>query len=342
MTKRERVLAAIERRPVDRSVLWLGQPSAEALPALLRYFHASDLAGLKLAIDDDIWEVDPPYHDGAANAIYAAFPFKSAAAGYTLTGKGFFADHGDSDGIDDFPWPDPSNHIDPAECRRRVDAVPEGYAVMGMLWSAHFQDVCAAFGMEEALVKMKTEPVIFKKVLDRIVEFYLEANEIFYRATAGRLDAVLIGNDFGTQRGLLCSRADLQAFAFDGTKRLIEQAHRYNLKVIHHSCGAVSEIIPDLIACGADAIHPMQALAHGMEPERLKGLFASQVSFCGGVDTQELLVHGTPEDVRQKVRELTALFPTGLILSPSHEAVLPDVPPENIEALFGHGFSAAC
>jgi uroporphyrinogen decarboxylase len=57
------------------------------------------------------------------------------------------------------------------------------------------------------------------------------------------------------------------------------------------------------------------------------------VSFCGGIDAQELLVHGTPAQMRAKVRELRGLFPTGLILSPSHEAILPDVPRENIAAM---------
>ena len=58
------------------------------------------------------------------------------------------------------------------------------------------------------------------------------------------------------------------------------------------------------------------------------------MSFCGGVDTQDLLVNGTPDQVRAKVEELRAIFPTGLIISPSHEAILPDVPPANIHALF--------
>ena len=58
------------------------------------------------------------------------------------------------------------------------------------------------------------------------------------------------------------------------------------------------------------------------------------MSFCGGVDTQELLTNGNPEQVRAKVKELRAIFPTGLIISPSHEALQSDVPPENVKAMF--------
>lgn len=83
-------------------------------------------------------------------------------------------------------------------------------------------------------------------------------------------------------------------------------------------------------------MHPIQALAVGMEPQHLKDNFGDKVSFCGGVDTQDLLVNGSTDDVKAKVMELRDIFPTGLIISPSHEAIMPDVPPENIPAaLFG-------
>jgi uroporphyrinogen decarboxylase len=115
---------------------------------------------------------------------------------------------------------------------------------------------------------------------------------------------------------------------------LVQQAKSHGLKVIHHSCGAIREIIPDLIEAGVDVIHPIQALAAGMEPSGLKKDFGDRVSICGGIDAQNLLISGTPELIKEKVRELKRIFPTGLIISPSHEAILPDVNPENILALF--------
>ena len=71
-----------------------------------------------------------------------------------------------------------------------------------------------------------------------------------------------------------------------------------------------------------------------MEPTRLKQDFGDKVSFCGGVDAQNLLVRGTAAAVTAKVRELKTIFPTGWIISPSHEAILPDIPPANVEAMF--------
>ncbi|MDR1222882.1 MAG: hypothetical protein LBL07_08405 [Tannerella sp.] len=337
MTHLERFLATVERRPADRPATWLGIPDPRACPQLFDYFGVSDMRGLKARLDDDIYPVEMPYHSPSADAIYLALNFAQETAvpdERTLTRPGFFERCSDPADVDLFDWPDPARYIDPELCRKAVDDVPDDYAVMGVVWSAHFQDACAAFGMETALIKMLDEPEMFRAVINRIAGFYLKANEIFYEATKGKLHAVLIGNDFGSQNGLMVSPGSLREFVFDGTRKLIRQAQSYGLKVIHHSCGSVYDIIPDLIELGADAIHPIQALAAKMEAWRLKESFGDRVSFCGGVDAQHLLVNGKPEEIRARVEELKALFPTGLIISPSHEAILPDVHPANIEALF--------
>ncbi len=333
----ERFYATLDRQPVDRPAAWLGIPDPSALPRLYDYFGVQDMAALKARLDDDVWPVELPYHSPVSEAIYSAFPFAKKTLDpteRTLTAPGFFEDYSKAEDVERFDWPDPEKYIDPAECRRVVEEVPEGYAVLGAVWSAHFQDACAAFGMEDALVKMYTAPGLFRAVTERIVDFYLRANRIFYEATRGKLHAVLIGNDFGSQRGLMVSPEDLREFIFDGTRRLLSQAHEYGVKVIHHSCGSVYDVIPDIISAGADAINPMQALAYKMEPDRLQRDFGGKISFCGGVDAQYLMVNGTPGEVREKVLELRRLFPTGLILSPSHETILPDTKPENVEALF--------
>ena len=128
---------------------------------------------------------------------------------------------------------------------------------------------------------------------------------------------------------------DVEAFTGEEiVKSMIQEAHSYGVKVVYHSCGSIVEAIPLLIEAGVDVIHPIQALAAGMDPANLKDKFDGKISFCGGVDTQDLLPNGTPEQVAAKVKELRTYFPTGLIVSPSHEGLQPDVPPSNIKALF--------
>ena len=340
MTHIERFFATIEKKPVDYPASWLGLPVPEAQQSLKEYFNIKNINEMTSAIDDDIYPIELPYHSPVSDAIYTALSFAKKTGDEhddferTLTAPGFFEDYTDPSRVEDFDWPDPKKYIDLEELEREIEAAPKDKIIMGVLWSSHFQDASAAFGMETAMIKMMLEPEMYMAVNERIMQFYLEANEIFYKAAKGRVQAVLIGNDLGSQDSLLLSPDLIREMVLPGTKRFVEQAHSYGLKVIHHSCGSIRPIIGDLIETGVDVIHPIQALAAGMEPQGLKDDFGDRVAFCGGVDAQYLLVKGSADDVKTKVEQLKSIFPTGLILSPSHEAILPDIPPENIETLF--------
>ncbi len=341
MNSIERFYATIAHQPVDRPACWLGDPTPAAAEKLCKYYGVADVKELKRVCGDDFYAVEIPYHSPTCNAIFAAFDWYMNGTNVdtehrTLTADGCFCNCEDLEDVEavNFPWPDPADYIDPALCRQLVDEAPEGKTVMGMLWACHFQDTCAAFGMQTALMNMVAEPEMVHYVDDHIVEFYLKALKIFLEATKGKVHAILIGDDVGSQRGLMISPKLVSEFVIPGAKKLIDLAHSYGVKVLYHSCGSIVEAIPLLIEAGVDIIHPIQAKAAGMQPENLKAKFEGQVAFCGGVDTQELLPMGTPEDVRAKVRELRTIFPTGLIVSPSHEALQDDVPPENVKALF--------
>ena len=339
MNHKDRFYATMHHQPVDRPASWLGLPVPSAEAALMNYFGVSSIDRLRDVIDDDIYPIEVPYHCPPSNHIACAFNFAKTSHldtpdERTLTAPGFFEDYQELVDVEKFAWPDPANYLDREESYQRVFNAPADRIKMGILWSAHFQDVCAAFGMEQALMVMLANPEMFRAVIDRITDFYLNANEIFYESTKGMLDAILIGNDFGSQTCLMLDPDTLREFVFPGTKKLIEQAKSYGLTVMHHSCGSIFPIIQDLADLGADIIHPIQALANEMDAPNLKKHFNGKVAFCGGVDAQNLLVNGKPEEVAQKVNELKALFPTGLIISPSHEAILPDIAPANILALF--------
>jgi len=339
MNHKDRFFATIHYQPVDRPASWLGLPVLSAEAGLKNHFMVKNIDQLRNAIDDDIYPIEVPYNYPPSNHIACAFRFAKVnhldkPDERTLTAPGFFEDYNDPADVEKFDWPDPAKYLDREESRRRIKNAPAERIKMGILWSAHFQDVCSAFGMEHALTTMYLNPDMFRAVIDQITDFYLKANEIFYETTKGFLDAVLIGNDFGSQTGLMVDPDSLREYVFPGTKKLIDQAKSYELTVMHHSCGSIFPIIEDLADLGADIIHPIQALAGEMDAPNLKKHFDGKVAFCGGVDAQNLLVNGKPEDVAKKVAGLKELFPTGLILSPSHEAVLPDIPPANIMAMF--------
>ena len=341
MNSIERFYATIEHKEVDRPACWLGDPTPAAAEKLCEYYKVADIKELKRVCGDDFYAVEIPYHSPTCNAIFAAFDWYMNGSNVdvehrTLTANGCFCDCEDVEDAEavNFPWPDPEKYIDPDLCRQLVDEAPAGKTVMGMMWACHFQDTCAAFGMQNALMNMVAEPDLVHYVDDHIVDFYVKALKIFLEATKGKVHAILIGDDIGSQRGLMISPKLVAEFVIPGAKKLIELAHSYGVKVFYHSCGSIVEAIPQLIEAGVDIIHPIQALAAGMQPENLKAKFEGQVAFCGGVDTQDLLPNGKPEEIRAKVKELRTIFPTGLIISPSHEALQDDVPPQNVKALF--------
>ncbi len=339
MDHKERFFATINYQLVDRPASWLGLPVPSAESGLMNYFGVSSIDSLRIVIDDDIYPIEVPYNYPPSNHIACAFKFAKAnhldkPDERTLTSPGFFEDYNNPADVEIFDWPDPARYLDREESRRRAENAPTDRIKMGILWSAHFQDACSAFGMEHALITMYLNPDMFRSVIDRITDFYLKANEIFYESTKGMLDAVLIGNDFGSQTGLMVDPDGLREFVFLGTKKLIEQAKSYGLTVMHHSCGSIFPIINDLADLGADIVHPIQALANEMDAPNLKKHFEGKMAFCGGVDAQNLLVNRKPEEVAKNVSRLKEIFPTGIIFSPSHEAVLPDIPPANIMAMF--------
>lgn len=339
MTSKERFYATINNKPVDRPATWLGLPTPDAVPGLLEYFKVDSITALKIKLEDDVWPVEVPYNNAPFNDVGCALSFaKTGENGTqderTLTAPGYFEDMTDPAEVDKFPWPNPADFLDVEEAARRAKAIPEDKLRLGIMWSAHFQDSCSAFGMENALITMMLYPEMYQAVIDRITDFHLQTNKLFYEATKGHLDAVLIGNDFGAQAALMVDPSLLQAYVFAGTKKLVDQAKSYGLTVVHHSCGSIFPIIGDLFDMGVDVIHPIQALAADMDVNTLHKNFENKGAFCGGVDAQEMLVNGTPEQITAKVEEIKRVFPTGLVISPSHEAILPDINPANIEAMY--------
>ncbi len=341
MNSIERFYATVERKPVDRPACWLGDPTPEAIPALCEYFGVADVKELKRSCGDDFYAIEVPYKSPHCSAIFAAFDWYMHGSDVhpelrTLTTEGCFADCEDIEDVlaVDFEWPDPELYIDTDLCKKLVDEAPDDKVLLAMLWACHFQDVCAAFGMEKCLMNMLTAPETVHHVNNKIVEFYVKALKIFLEAVGDKIHAVLIGDDIGSQIGLMLSPDLVKEFVLPGAKELIDIAHSYGVKVIYHSCGSIVDIIPLLIEAGVDIIHPIQSLAKGMDAANLKEKFGDKISFCGGVDTQHLLPFGSPEEVANKVKELRSLFPTGLIISPSHEALQVDVPPANVKAMF--------
>jgi hypothetical protein len=132
----ERFYATIERKEVDRPAAWLGLPHSRAQQGLFDHYRVKDLHELKLAVGDDFYAVDLPYHSDYSDAIYAAFDWyldgKVDAVDRTLTADGCFKDCEEIEDLAFFKWPDPVKYVDPEECRALVDRAPKDKTVLGV------------------------------------------------------------------------------------------------------------------------------------------------------------------------------------------------------------------
>ena len=149
--------------------------------------------------------------------------------------------------------------------------------------------------------------------------------------------AFTTGTDFGTQNGLFISPQAYRDLYKPFHKQINDFIHANSgWKVFIHTCGAVRELIPDLIEAGFDILNPVQCSASGMDPRKLKEEFGRDLVFWGGgIDTQKTLPFGTPEDVYNEVLDRIAIFnePAGMVFNAIHN-VQANVPVENFLAVF--------
>jgi len=168
----------------------------------------------------------------------------------------------------------------------------------------------------------------------RFTDFYKEEYARAAEATRGRIDVYLLISDLAGQQGPLISPAMFREFVAPYLKEMIDRIHSLGGLVLYHSCGCVRRYIPDLIGLGIDILDPIQPAGPEMAPEALAAEFGGQVAFHGGIDMQRLLPRGTPAEVRSAARRYGEALGPRYILAPAH-FFQPDVPPENVLAMYG-------
>jgi uroporphyrinogen decarboxylase len=297
-------------------------------PILHDYFGTSSEEELRLKVNDDIRWVTP------VNAYkhpegHSMFDLRRKGEGFNSGGA--FADCERAEEVDEFEWPNP-DYLDFTDTIAKLEQTGDFYRASSF-WSPFFHMVADLFGMENYFVKMYTHPEVVHAVTTRLVDFFVEANARMFEAVGDRSDAMFFGNDFGSQLDILISPENFREFVFPYFKKLTDVGHAHGKHVILHSCGSIYKVIPDLIELGVDALHPLQAKAVNMDADRLSAEFKGKVAFIGGVDTQDLLINASTDEIVSEVHRLQDLLGPALVISPSHEALLPGMKPENIEAM---------
>ncbi len=176
------------------------------------------------------------------------------------------------------------------------------------------------------------------EVFEGQCEIALKNLALLIDALGDKIQAIFTtGTDFGMQTGLFASVQSYRDLFKPFHKQINDFIHTHsNWKIFIHSCGAVSELIPELIDAGFDILNPVQCSAAGMDPQELKNQFGKDIIFWGGgVDTQKTLPFGTADEVYNEARRRIEIFnnPTGMVFNTIHN-IQANTPVENILALF--------
>lgn len=181
--------------------------------------------------------------------------------------------------------------------------------------------------MEQALVDLMEQPPELFELLDRIHKLYCREVELW--ATTD-IDAIALMDDWGTQTGLLASPEIFRRVFKPMYRDYAEIAQRRNKHVFMHSDGHILEIIPDLIEVGIEALNS-QVFCMGVR--KLGERFRGRITFWGEIDRQNLLPHGTSQEIERAVHELwEALYADGGVIAQCEFGL--EAKPENVAAVF--------
>jgi uroporphyrinogen decarboxylase len=218
------------------------------------------------------------------------------------------------------------------------------YCLIAGSWAPFFHESVELIDMEEFFVKLYTNPAVCEAVIERCFEFNFELDRRVFEQNKGLVDMYFIGNDFGSQRALLMSPDMWRKYYKPYLAKLMEQAKNNGCVTAIHSCGDIHEIIGDLIEIGVDAINPVQVSAANMSPEKLISEFGDACVFFGGIDEVKFLQFGTEEESRTETRRIIDILGkhNRYIVAASHDYLLPEIPAQNIVAMFDEAKKYGC
>jgi uroporphyrinogen decarboxylase len=250
--------------------------------------------------------------------------------------------------IEDYPWPDmddPTRVAHVAADAAQI-AAEDRYAIMATPWLLFpLERAFAMQGMDIFLRNMALHADFAEALLWKIESLCKTLMGHFLEALGHNVDIIKIGDDLGTQESLLMSpkmyREMLKPVHADYISFIKE---RTDAKVFFHTDGDVFPLMEDFIEMGVDVLNPIQTSAGKMaDLAGLKEQWGDRLVFCGAIDTQQVLPHGTPAQVREEVRRVISLLgPGGGYMVSSVHTVMEDVPAANVLAMvdaveeFGH------
>jgi len=181
--------------------------------------------------------------------------------------------------------------------------------------------------MEQALVDLMEQPPGLFELLGRIHEHYCREVEVWSQTD---VDAIGIMDDWGAQGALLTSPDIFRKIFKPMYRDYVEIARSYGKSVFMHSDGYITDILPDLIEIGIDALNSQ---IFCMDIEELGEKFRGKMTFWGEIDRQNLLPRGERDEIEKAVhRVFNELFAGGGVIAQCEFGL--EANPENVLAVF--------
>lgn len=235
----------------------------------------------------------------------------------------------DIEKVSEFQAPDPQKEGQLHELTDIIDRYNnKGYAVAVGQYYGIFEKAYLLLGYEDCLMAHYDHPDEMEILLDKITEYRIGISNMLVEHDIAFGHS---GDDYGTQRGPVMSLEMWRRYYKPRLAKIWSVYKDHGLSVVHHSCGDCSVFLDDMIEIGLDAIHPVQSAA--MDVEMLGKRYGNDLVFYGGIDCQDVLNHGTPEDVCKNVEMIVRNLGKygNMVLAPIN--IMRDVPFENFEAL---------
>lgn len=191
--------------------------------------------------------------------------------------------------------------------------------------------------MDNFLMDLLCDPYNVEKLLDQLMIRHLATLEKVCAAVGDIVDIIRFGDDLGMTTGPFMEAETYRELFKPRHKILCDYVKSHSkMHTFIHSCGSISLLMPDMIEAGIEIFNPVQTNAWRMDPVFLKREFGKECTFWGGgIETAGVLNSKSPEEIREKVLErMEIMSPGGGFVFNTVHNILPDVPPENIAAMF--------
>ncbi len=343
ISHKTRVLCALTRDGYDRiPIRHHGTPEVDSM--LRAHFGVEDPLSLLECLGDDFRTVAPrwmgpklqQFPDGSWEGWWGE-RYANVSFGHGTYPEAVylpFAEVEDVVALEDFRMPSAAD-FDYSTIAEQCAQWSDYAVVFGSAGMLDFMNgIARCRGVEKVLFDIAERNPVFLALMEQRFTFFYEMTESALQAAGGLVDIVQVGEDFGSQKGLLISPRAFEDLFASKFEAMFDLAHRYGAKTMMHCCGSVRQLIPRFIDIGLDILDVVQVSAAGMDIRELHAEYGDQLCFAGSMCVQSTLPFGTLEDVRREVKVRLDLFKHGgLILGPTHQIQV-GTPLENILEMY--------